>query len=80
MVGKFDREVEQNINRRAMGTGFISAMLGLGVIARSDSDLSAASNGLQKCTEHIMLGHARPGKYSRNSNSHRPHRASSKAN
>ena len=79
MVGKFDREVEQNINRRAMGTGFISAMLGLGVIVRSYAVPSATSNGVRKHKETLILGNARRGKSSRNSNHNRPCRANSKA-
>ena len=78
MVGKFDREAGQNINRRALGTGFVSAMLGLGVICRGDSLSSAASKNIRK-QEMLILGHTRPGKRSSNSSSNCPHRARSKA-
>jgi len=79
MVGQFDQVAGQNINRRAMGTGFISAMLGLGILVRSDSVSSATDNRIRKRMEKLILGHARPGKCSRNSTRNRPHRASSKA-
>lgn len=58
MVGNFDPIAGLNINRCAMGTGFISAMIGLGVICRRDS-LPSSARGLQHKT--LVLGHARPG-------------------
>ncbi len=78
MVGKFDRDAGQNINRRAMGTGFISAMLGLGVLCKRDSLPSSASKR-QPRAKVLILGHGRPGKCNSNILCSSPHRTSSKA-
>ena len=60
MVGKFDREAGQSLNGISSGTGFITAMLGLGVICSSNSLPRPASKGIR--LETLRLGRGRPGK------------------